>query len=53
MMARISGPRHLALRIIGPVAVEADHAPFHAVTCPQHAGVLNDRIVDQVLFAIG
>ena len=40
-----SGPRHLAGRVVGPVAVEPDHAPFDAPGRADHAGVLADGVV--------
>src|SRR4030088_128969 len=48
-----SGPRHLAGRIVGPVAVEADHAPLDTPIGTDHAGVLGDGVVDGVLAAVG
>src|SRR3954464_12549958 len=47
-----SGSRHLAGRIVGPVAVEADHAPFDTPIGTDHAGVLGDGVVDGVLAAV-
>src|SRR5687768_7102662 len=38
-------PRHLASRVIGPVAVDADHAPFDARNGADLTAVLHDRIV--------
>src|SRR3954452_25430367 len=38
-----SGPGGLAAWIPGPVAVEADHAPFDALAEPGESAVLDDR----------
>src|ERR1044072_9682088 len=46
-------PRHAAGGIVGPVAVEPDHAPFDTPAHPEPAGVLRDRVMDRVLGAIG
>src|SRR5450756_962665 len=43
------GLRHLAGRVIGPVAVEADHAPFDAPGHADHAGILADPVIHPVL----
>src|SRR5262245_48905874 len=40
----MSGPRGVARRVMGPIAVDADHAPVHAPACADHAGVLDDRV---------
>ncbi len=45
-------PRHLAGGIISPIAVEPDHAPFHAPGNPDHAGVLADRVMHGVPAAV-
>ncbi len=45
---RRSGPRHIARRIVGPVAVESHHAPLDAPALADHAGVLGNRIMDRV-----
>ena len=45
--AVILRPRHPAGRVIGPVAVEPDHAPFHAPADAEPARSLEDRIVDR------
>src|SRR2546430_1656914 len=47
-----SGLRHLAGRVVGPVAIEPDHAPFDAPLGADHAGVLGNRIMDGVLAAV-
>src|SRR5580704_3636548 len=44
--------RHLAARVIGPIAIKADHTPFDAPGHADHAGVLADPVVHRVLFAI-
>src|SRR5215510_1335814 len=46
-------PRHSAGWIIGPVAIEPDHAPLDPVGRADHAGVLADRVIDRVLEPIG
>src|SRR5258708_5253009 len=46
-------PRRPAGGIIGPVAVETDDAPFHALTGADHAAVLHDRIIDPMPLAVG
>src|SRR5256885_15426322 len=38
--------RHAAPRIVGPVPIEAHHAPLHAPTDPDPPGVLTDPVVD-------
>src|SRR5215216_4491714 len=48
-----SGPRYLARRVIGPVAVNADHTPFHAPGRADHGGVLDDRIVHLAPASVG
>src|SRR5258708_3194673 len=50
--ARKSGPGGLAARIVGPVAIEPGHAPFHALAEAGKAAVLDDRVVHGVLRAI-
>ena len=45
--------RHLASRIVGPVAVEADDAPLDPPGRPDDAGVLTDRIMQRALAAVG
>src|SRR4051794_28001482 len=42
------GPRHAAGGIIGPVAVEPDHAPFHPPADAKPAGGFQDRVMDRV-----
>src|SRR5438128_957914 len=39
-------PRHAAGGIVGPVAVEPDHAPLHAPANAEPAGIFANRIVD-------
>src|SRR5438094_4062624 len=51
--ARALWPRHPTRRIVGPVAVEPDHAPFDPVGRADYAGVLTDRVIDRVLEPIG
>src|SRR6266852_737369 len=46
-------PCRPAIRVISPVAVETDHAPFDAVAGADHAAVLDDRIVDLMPLAVG
>src|SRR5262249_27239617 len=41
------GPR--ARRAIGPVAIEAGHAPFEAPAGADRARILDDRVMDGVL----
>src|SRR5215472_8671935 len=48
-----SRPRRPAGRVVGPVAVEPDHAPLDPPVGADHAGVLLDRIVDRVPAAVG
>src|SRR5215475_9177859 len=43
-----SGAGGPAARIVGPVAVEADNAPFHALLEAGEAAILDDRIVHGV-----
>src|SRR5262245_17533494 len=40
--------RHLACRIIRPVAVETDNAPFDAPGHADHAGVLTDGVIHRM-----
>src|SRR4051812_5544122 len=40
-----SGLGHLASRVVGPIAVEADHAPFDPEARADEAAVLDDREV--------
>src|SRR5262249_59845366 len=47
------GPRHLAVRAIGHVAVEADDAPFNPPAKSDHAGILGNGIMDDALAAVG
>src|SRR5262249_33922913 len=51
--ARASGLGHAAARVVGPVAVEADHAPFHAPARPDPAGILADPVVDRAGARVG
>src|SRR5262245_38898863 len=51
--ARASGLGHAAARVVGPVAVEADHAPFHAPACTDKAGILADPVVDRTGARVG
>src|ERR1700757_1424653 len=44
---------HLAGRRIGPVTVEAFHAPFYAPALADDAEVFADRIMDRMLEAVG
>ena len=39
-------------RVVGPVAVEPDHAPFHPPADTEPAGGLQDRVVDRVARAV-
>src|SRR5712691_10152445 len=48
-----SGPRHFARRIEGPVAIKADHAPLHPISRADQTTVLDDRVIDRPLDAIG
>src|ERR1700761_5545305 len=48
-----SRPRAPAVRLIGPFAVEADHAELNADTDADHAAVLGDRVVHRAPHAIG
>src|SRR5215471_15575599 len=41
--------RHLAGRIIRPVAVETDNAPLDAPGHADHAGVLTDRVIHRMI----
>jgi|SRR5215471_19957441 len=41
--------RHLARRIVRPVAVETDDAPLDTPRHPDHAGVLTDRVIHRVV----
>src|SRR5262249_45491831 len=43
------GPRHLAGRIVRPVAVETDDAPLDAPGHADHAGVLTDRVIHRMI----
>src|SRR5438105_2602933 len=45
-------PGHAAGRVVGPVAVEADHAPFHPPADAEPAGGFQDRIVDRMARAV-
>src|SRR5262245_41591359 len=45
-------PRHLAGRVVRPVAVEPDDAPLDAPARADHPGVLGDGIVDDVPAAV-
>src|SRR6476620_9122845 len=45
--------RHLAGRVVRPVAIEADHAPLDTPAGADHPGVLGDRVVDGMLAAVG
>src|SRR3954465_9999521 len=47
-----SGPRHLAGRVEGPVAVEAVDAELDAPGHADHAEVLAHRVVDAALHAV-
>src|SRR5262249_22023989 len=49
---RRSGPRLLAAGVVGPAAVEPDHAPFHAPGHAEPARILADRIMDRVLQSV-
>src|SRR6185503_19818971 len=42
-----------ALRIVGPVAVDADNTPLHAEPASDHAAVLHDRVAHRPPQAIG
>src|SRR5260370_37572620 len=44
--------RHLAGGVVGPVAVEPDDAPLDAPARADHAGILDDGIMDDVSAAI-
>src|SRR6516162_5092396 len=44
--------RHLARRIVRPVAVETDDAPLDTPRHPDHAGVLTDRVIHRVVSAV-
>src|SRR5262245_49461296 len=44
-----SGTRHQAARVIGPVAVEADHTPFDPPGHPEPTTGLADRIMERPL----
>src|SRR4051794_9618843 len=48
-----SGLGGLAGGGVGPVAVEADHAPLHAPTGADHAAVLDDRVFHRAPLAVG
>src|SRR5581483_12056859 len=50
---RVLRPRHPAGGIIGPVAVEADHAPLDAPADAEPAAGLVDRIADLMARAVG
>src|SRR5262245_52265743 len=45
-------PRHLAGRVVGPVAVEPDDAPLDAPAGTDHAAILGDGIMDDVPAAV-
>src|ERR1041385_6585800 len=47
------GTGGLAVRVIGPIAIEPDHAPLHAPVGADHAAVLGDRIADGAPYAVG
>src|SRR5438105_4251351 len=49
---RKSGPGSLATRIVGPVAIEPGHAPFHALAEAGKAAVLDDRVMHGVQRAV-
>src|SRR5579871_3904395 len=44
--------RGLAEGVVGPVAVQPDHAPFDALAEAGKAAVLDDRIVDAMHLAV-
>src|SRR6516162_3989513 len=46
-------PRHFAGWIVGPIAIEAFHAPFDAPAFADYAEVFADRIMHGVLEAVG
>src|SRR5215831_18454813 len=43
---------HLTARVVSPIAVEPDHAPFHTPGHPDHAGIFADRVTDLVPAAV-
>src|SRR5262252_119723 len=48
-----SRPGSAASRIIGPIAVESDDAPFDAIACADHAAVLDDGAIDLMSLTVG
>src|SRR5262249_43219132 len=45
-------PRHLAGRVVGPVAVEPDDAPLDAPGGADHAAILGDGVMNDVPAAV-
>src|SRR5215212_5948793 len=45
--------RRDAFRVVGPVAVDADHAPLHAPLPTDHAAVFDDRVADRPPVPVG
>ena len=47
------GAGHLAGRVVGPIPIGADDAPFDPPAGPDHSGVLADRIMHGAAVTIG
>src|ERR1044071_4718653 len=47
------GTGGLAVGVIGPIAIEPDHAPLHAPVGADHAAILDDRVADGAPHAVG